>query len=179
MIKSRIFILVLLFILNILLFVNNSPAQSVSSPNTLSQENSESMPPASIDDVSWITGHWQGEMFEGLGEEVWSAPSGKSMMGMYRHVKDGKLIFYEFLIITEESNSLTLKLKHFNPDLTGWEEKDIFVEFPLVKITQNEVYFDGITFRSIDNDHMDIFLRIKRGDAEVSEVASNMFRLVG
>ena len=45
------------------------------------------------------------------------------MMGSYRLVKDDKVIFYELQTIVEQGSSLVFRLKHFNADLSGWEEK--------------------------------------------------------
>jgi hypothetical protein len=38
------------------------------------------------------------------------------MMGMFRLVKDGKVVFYEFLTLVEHEGSLLLKLKHDRAD---------------------------------------------------------------
>jgi hypothetical protein len=91
-------------------------------------------------------------------------------MGMYRLIKDGEVVFYEFLIIVEELDGLTLKLKHFNPDFTGWEEKDSSIDFPLVRFEQDAVYFDGISFHKVDQDTMKVLLKIKGEDGEVREM---------
>jgi len=90
-------------------------------------------PSATVGDVAWIAGHWRGEAFGGIAEELWSAPEGGSMMGAYRMIRDGKVVFYELQTITEENSSLVFKLKHFNADLSGWEGKEAAasITFPL------------------------------------------------
>ena len=72
------------------------------------------------------------------------------MMGMYRMIKDGKPVFYELLLITEENGSLAIKLKHFHADLRGWEERDASVRFPLVAKRDGRIYFDGMTFVGVE-----------------------------
>jgi len=57
------------------------------SQNTLTLEGNES-PAATLKDVAWIAGHWQGEALGGITEEVWTAPLGKSMMGSFKLVVD-------------------------------------------------------------------------------------------
>jgi hypothetical protein len=89
-------------------------------------------PAATIADMAWLAGHWTGEGLGGLIEEVWSPPRNGVMMGMFRLVRDGKPIFYELLTLAEERGSLTLRLKRFNADLTGWEEKDKTIDFPFI-----------------------------------------------
>ena len=38
-----------------------------------------------------------------------------------------------------------MKLKHFNPDLTGWEEKEKWTTFKLIELGENIAYFHGMT----------------------------------
>src|SRR5687768_8740792 len=95
-----------------------SPLQQ-RTPNTLMAAADVPSPPATLQDMAWFTGRWTGNGLGGETEESWSAPAGGAMMGMFRLVKDGKVVFYEFLTLVEREGSLVLKLKHFNPDLTG------------------------------------------------------------
>jgi len=46
------------------------------------------------------------------------------------------------------------------PDLTGWEEKDVVRSFPLVKIANGELYFDGMTYKKTGNDTVTVYLAI-------------------
>ncbi|MFZ5619227.1 MAG: DUF6265 family protein [Pseudomonadota bacterium] len=74
-------------------------------------------------------------------------PAGGHIMGMFRQLtSEGAPRFYEFYTIAEEDGSLTLRIKHFNPDMTGWEEKTQSVAFRLVAIEGTTAYFDGLTF---------------------------------
>ncbi len=112
-------------------------------------------PPAKIEMLSWMVGHWQGEGLGGTAMEVFAPPAGGQMMGMFRHIKgDGAPNFYELYLISEVGETVVLRLKHFSPDFVGWEEKDGFVEFPLVEITADAVYFDGLTFAMSGPDEM-------------------------
>ena len=97
-------------------------------------------------------------------------------MGMYRLIISGKPSFYEFIHLAEENGSLVMKLKHFNPDLTGWEEKDRFVTFRLLKLGVNEVSFAGLTFRR-SVDHLQIFLALRDKDGSVREEEFRMERV--
>jgi hypothetical protein len=94
-----------------------------------------------VSQLSWIAGHWHGELWGGKLEEIWTATEGDCMMGMFRFVKDNKVKFYEFLTIEQESEGPVLKLKHFNRGLKGWEEKDVSIDFPLLSSTTNEAVF--------------------------------------
>ena len=129
-------------------------------PNTLIYSDSMSSPSADLSVISWIEGAWRGEAFGGVTEEIWSAPLGGSMMCTFKLVVEDKVQFYEIETITEEDNSLILRLKHFHSDLKGWEKKDITVDFKLVKVTDRKVFFDGYTFEKISEDEMNVYVVI-------------------
>ena len=109
-----------------------------------------------ISDLSWIAGTWSGEAFDGKIEEIWSAPEGGAMMGMFRLVNEDGISFYELMIIRETEGSLILQLKHFTNTLKGWEDKNHSIDFPLVKISANKVEFDSYIFERKGEDVMKI-----------------------
>jgi hypothetical protein len=133
-------------------------------------------PKAKINDVAWISGTWKGEAFGGITEEIWSEPMGESMMAAFKLVADGKVQFYEIEIIRELKASLILQLKHFNGDLKGWETKDQTVDFPLVKITDLAVYFDGMTFEKVSNNEMNVYVLMHGKDGSTNEMKFNYKR---
>jgi len=126
-------------------------------------------PPASIANVAWIAGHWRGAAFGGVCDEIWSPPEGNSMVGMFRLVKAGKPVFYELMTIVEENNSLVMKLKHFGPDLSGWEEKSVSQNFPLVRVGSNEAFFNSLTYRRLEDGSLQIFVVLKQKSGELAE----------
>jgi len=129
-----------------------------------------SRPKATIEDIAWLAGHWKGTALGGVTEEIWSPPMANSMMGSYRLIKNDTLVvFYEIVTITEDNGSLTLKLKHFNKDLTGWEEKNEVREFKLVKKEKNKLWFEGMTFEVIDGNNFQVFLAIQKRNGDVIE----------
>ena len=118
-------------------------------------------PVASLDDLEWIVGNWAGEAMGGRFEESWSRNSFGSMMGMFKFVKDDQIAFYEFLTIVQKDETLLLRLKHFTPDLVGWESKEDSVEFPLISLSDREAEFDGLIFQRISRDEMHITVKLK------------------
>jgi hypothetical protein len=153
-----------------------SPLQQ-RTPNTLTAPAEVLSPRATLQDIAWFAGRWTGTGLGGVTDESWSAPAGGAMMGMFRLVKDGKVVFYEFLTLVEHEGSLLLKLKHFNPDLTGWEEKADVVSFRLLKIAPDAVHFNGLTFRRIGSDTVEIFLAIRDREGAVREERFTMTRV--
>ncbi|MEO1369587.1 MAG: DUF6265 family protein, partial [Acidobacteriota bacterium] len=128
-----------------------------------------SSPAASIDDVAWLGGYWRGEGLGGDTEELWGAPIGDRMVGSFTFSKGGELVFAETMMLVEEGGSLVLKIKHFNPDFSGWEEKDDFVSFPLVRVGRSEVFFSGLTFRRT-GDTLEAYV-VAGGDDGTQELA--------
>ena len=111
-------IIIVLFCFTGFLFAQNA------NHNTLPFDSLTGSPAATLEEVSWIAGHWSGEAFGGITEEVWTPPLGGSMMCAFKLVVDGKIKFYELCTISEENKSLLLKIKHFDSDLKGWEDKN-------------------------------------------------------
>ncbi|MFY9610679.1 MAG: DUF6265 family protein [Blastocatellia bacterium] len=103
---------------------------------------SASVEKASLADLAFIAGQWRGELQGGITEENWSSAAGDNMMGVFRYVKDGKAVFYEMLLIETTSSGPVLRLKHFNPGLKGWEEKDEVHSYPLVELGRNRAVFE-------------------------------------
>jgi hypothetical protein len=141
--------------------------------NTISYTNGNSPPTATLSDVSWIAGHWKGEAFGGITEEIWSPPLGDSMMFVFKLVVDDKVAFYEIGHIRQEGETLILRLKHFNGNLTGWEEKDETVDFKLVKLEDDRAYFDDFTFEKINDSEMNIYVVIEQENGSHEEVKFN------
>ena len=126
-----------------------------------------------LENIAWIAGTWRGEAFGGIAEEIWSEPSGGSMMASYKLINDGKVSFYEIEIIREVENSLIFQLKHFNNDLKGWETKDETVDFPLIEITANKVTFEGMIFEKVNDKEMNVYVDLHNKDGSVETVKFN------
>lgn len=154
----------------------SAAAQVAQTPHTLRATSDAQRLPATVADMAWLAGAWTGDGLGGRTEEVWSPPDGGSMMGMFRLVKDGQPVFYEFLTLGVVDGVLTMRLKHFNPDLTGWEERDKFVSFRFIGRRDGAYHFDGLTFVPNGGDAVTIYLAIRGRDGEVREERFQMRR---
>jgi hypothetical protein len=133
-----------------------------------------SRPKATINDIAWLAGHWKGTALGGVTEELWSPPQANTMMGSYRLIKDDTVtVFYEIVTIVEESSSLAIRLKHFNKDLTGWEEKNEVREFKLVRKERNKLWFEGMTFEVLDENNFQVFLAIQKRNGDGRSMLSD------
>jgi len=164
--KHSIFTLVLYLIIHTgALF-----SQSKLTEHTLALDKPENAASASIEDFAWLAGRWDGKGFGGDVEETWSPILGGTMVGTFRLVNEEGPDFYELLLLAPEGNSVAYKVKHFHPDFTGWEEKDELISFPLVKMTQDAVYFHGLTLQRL-GDKCIHYLAIGQKDGTHKEVS--------
>lgn len=138
--------------------------------HTLSLNTREDTIQAKISQMSWLAGYWYGGEEGQLIEEVWTPPSGGSMMGSFKMLKNGKVVFYELQQIVEINGGLMLQIKHFGPELHGWEEKTETEDFALVKITDDTACFDGLSFVKDGQDGLIIYVRQGEGE-EVHELS--------
>lgn len=134
------------------------------------------LPTATVDEMAWLAGRWTGDGLGGRTEEIWSPPDAGVMMGMFRLIHGDKVAFYEFLTLRAGEQGLTLQLKHFNLDMSGWEEKKDFVEFLYVGREDNRYYFNGLTFVREGDDELTIYLSMRSKDGSVREMPFRMRR---
>ena len=116
---------------------------------------------ATLADFAWLVGAWTGTGLGGVSQETWSPPAGGAMMGMFRQVEEGRIVFYELLTLVERDGTVALRLKHFNADLTGWEEKGQVLEFPLLEVTPTTAVFDAMTFTVVSPDRFTVRLLLR------------------
>lgn len=117
-----------------------------------------------LQQLDWMVGDWVGDGFGGVCEEIWYPASGGAMIGMFRLVVDGEAKFYEFMTLAPGAGGPSLRLKHFNPDLTGWEEKAEVVEFPFVAMDKKMIEFGGLTYERTSDSTLRITVALSHGD---------------
>lgn len=88
-----------------------------------------------------LTGNWRGKIGDDIVDEYWSIMAANTLIGMFRWLKEGEVSFYEFVVIDNIDGKIRLKIKHFNPDLTGWEEKANYIHYVLRDISDSQVIF--------------------------------------
>lgn len=139
---------------------------SCKAQNTMALAEGTSSPTAALNQIAWMEGHWKGEAFGGVTEEIWSPPLGGSMMFSFKLVVDDEVNFYELGHIRQIEKTLIFELKHFGGDLKGWEEKEEVQSFKLIKIDDSRVYFEGFTFEKVSDSEINIYGLIHQGDTE-------------
>jgi len=97
---------------------------------------------ATVKDLAFMSGTWVQKSEWGDLEEFWSQPNGESMMSSFRCVKDGKALFYEFVVIELEEGLPVMKMRHFNRGSIAWEEKEKPLLFPLINLKGKLAVFE-------------------------------------
>ncbi len=152
-------------------------AQSRHTEHTIRLDSGMTSPPATLADVAWLQGHWRGPGLGGISEEFWMEPSAGAMPGVFRTVADGRVIFYEIFALTEHEGSLVLRLKHFNADMTAWEDKEQMVRFRLAHVEPGLIQFNSLTYRLETEDTMRIHVAVRQRDGKLEELEFALSRV--
>lgn len=125
-----------------------------------------------VEALAWMAGNWAGEGLDGTAEMAMSQPSAGTMVGAFKHARDGEVAFYELIVVGEFDGRTAVRIKHFHPDLTGWEAQDAWMEFPLLRVEPDRAaYFDGLTYRLDDEGGLDAFVIARSRDGIERELA--------
>jgi hypothetical protein len=108
---------------------------------------------------TWTLKHKWGDM-----EEFWGPPMGDNMVSSYRCVKDGKVVFYEFVVIEQTNGVPILKMRHFNPGNVAWEDKDKPLHYKLITLVKSKAIFEStdqsvkLTYERLSPSKMNVVL---------------------
>jgi hypothetical protein len=119
--------------------------------------------PATLQDAAFIAGSWLSDEGGVRSEEVWTAPAGDAMLGMWRLVVRGETKVLELLALRGEDGTLVLRMRHFDPALVGREERDRPLVLPLARKGDGSLRFEG---PRVDGGGGPVALTyVRRGDA--------------
>ena len=101
-------------------------AEDAPSSDAPAEKAAETRPAATIADMEWLAGSWEGAGIGGnpAGETFSFAGDGQMVGHFWQQDGSGGIAFYELITIVPDGDSLVMRLKHFNGDLAGWEEKE-------------------------------------------------------
>ena len=153
-----------LWIIIAVALANAACATDLHTEHTFKLAPGESRPAATLEDASWLVGSWTGAAFGQRFEQVWNPPSAGTMVGLFKLFSDDGVAFYELLLLSVEEGTLSLKVKHFNPDFSAWEEKSDYHNFKLVKKEEDKLHFGGLSFYRQGDDAMDGYIVMRNGD---------------
>ncbi len=96
-------------------------------------------PAATVADLAWMTGNYQGDTGNGTLEENWAEPDGGSIASLVRSTAGGATNMIELIVVEETGNSLTLRLKQWDPGMKP--RADGFQVMELIEIGDKKVRF--------------------------------------
>ncbi len=59
-----------------------------------------------LEAMSWLSGCWRTASGDAVTDELWTTPSGGALLGLSRTIQDGKTLWYEFLQIRQQGDSI-------------------------------------------------------------------------
>lgn len=130
-----------------------------------------------LENIKWLQGKWIAESKNLKVEHIILEKKDAQMPGFVRSVRNDKISFYEITSFIQVGHSVHYRVKHFSAELEGWEAQDEYIDRPLVKIENGNIFFDGITFKKNDNNSFTVYFLFQEG-ARKGEVLEIDFRKV-
>lgn len=130
--------------------------------------------------ADWLQGRWVGTGMGGEVEEVWSPINDNQMVGHFTYKRDGKIVFYEILLLRPDVEGVGLEMlvKHFDRDFTAWEDKEEWVTFKAEAAHPGLILMKGLTLRR-DGDTLEAVVTMRQADGSVNDVPFIMKRVPG
>lgn len=139
----------------------------------------KSRAPAKIEDLAWLEGSWVGDMPDGPVEHVILPARHGHMPSFVRALAKDKVFFYEISVFAESGSTVVSRVKHFTPELSGWESREGYVERVLVERDEKTLFFDGLTILSTGKDSFTVYFLVKREDGTEGPTLVIPFRRSG
>ncbi|MBL8889779.1 MAG: hypothetical protein JNL67_07350 [Planctomycetaceae bacterium] len=153
-----------------------SHAQTALTENTLKLDDGAKPATVELDKFQFLVGRWVGTGLGGECEEVFLPIWNNTLTGSFRYAREGKLVFSEYFSMHSDDNGVALRLKHFHPDMIGWEEKDGMVKFPLIRVEENAAYFGGLTYKLVGPDELHVWVAMREKPSSEPSDAAFVFK---
>jgi len=137
---------------------------------------------ANINDLAFMAGKWVVAHEWGDMEEYWGEPLGNDMISSYRCVKNGKILFYEFVVIEQTDSVPVMILRHFKPGNIAREDQEHPYHYPLVGLDKNKAVFKSVdstvklTYELISENKLDVTLEEKNKEGKTETTAFHYTR---
>lgn len=113
---------------------------------------------------AWLVGNWVGTGMGSTAEEQWLPAHGKSMVGVFRLLDGDAVTFYELITIDVEGDSAVMRLKHFHPDLRGWEAQNEVETWRAEVLGEHSVRFGPAQYTLVTPDALRVLVRVDGQD---------------
>ena len=124
-------------------------------------------PPATLDDLAWLVGAWNGPIGENHQEAYIFPAAAGHLPGFARGwTPEGEFLFSEANTFVEVDGTLEFRVKHFTAAFHGTEPRDGYERHRLLKREGDTWFFENLTLRRDGpNDHT-VAVRIRPADGE-------------
>jgi hypothetical protein len=95
----------------------------------------------SVSDLERLTGYWRGRTKDGMVEEYWLPEVRGNKACVFRWIRGGDIYIYEIAAVVERGGELHMLLRHFDRELTAWEEKDKPRDLVITELTPTKIVF--------------------------------------
>jgi len=102
-----------------------------------------------IDNLAWMTGLWVQQQNDTVTEVMWSPPRGNTMVGTYRKLKDGEVLYYEILTMRADPEGIEYRFDLY--DSRDDFAAPVITRFRLAELTKTKAQFIG-RFSGTDRD---------------------------
>lgn len=130
--------------------------------------------PAQPVGFDWLAGTWRMQDGTVSCDEYWSAPRAGSQFGAFRLTKGDKTVFLEIFVLRREEGAVTLRLRHFTPELKSWKgEERQATTWTLVRAEGRKAVFSNatsqISYERTKENRLIVRLQPRRSDATLGE----------
>lgn len=78
--------------------------------------------------LRWMAGAWVNCDAESCSEEIILPPQGGAMPGIFRLTQGDRVGFYEFFLIEQTDAGVQLRIHHFHPGMSRWEDEPVTLD---------------------------------------------------
>ena len=89
---------------------------------------------------------------------------GGAMLGVFRLVVGERVRLYELVTIQRGADGFEMRLKHFEPDLASWEEKEECLVWPHLPLEGTSARFGPVLYER-DGDTLRSFVEVGEGES--------------
>jgi len=114
----------------------------------------------SLDDLSWLTGHWIDTRDPEKPIEVrWNAANGNAMVGTWRKNNGNSLAYYEMLTMREIASAVFYRFDFFEKD----EATGLFAQSSSTRLELMEARLDFAVFKIVGEENWKLTMEIEDG----------------
>ena len=122
-----------------------------------------------VEDLSWLSGHWVATHGDLRFDDVYSEPRNGSIMGMFRVVQDDVVRTYGIMSFSDTEDGVLYRYRRMTPDLAPLEKLGHVIERPLLRIKGKTAIFKDMRIELINRNKMHLSLELTHVDGSTEQ----------